>query len=65
MDPVDPTMRIFVEGELVSLDDFLAIPLPDRVRMLLERRVAFFSGTRPVEASVALAGLRRAQARTR
>ena len=40
---------------------FLAIPLPDRVRMLLERRVAFFTGEQPVEASVALAALRRAR----
>ena len=41
--------------------DEMAIPLPDRVRMLLERRVAFFTGEQPVEASVALAALRRAR----
>lgn len=61
----DPPLRIFVEGELVTLDAFLAIPLTDRVRMLLESRVSFFSGTEPLEASVALATLRRLQARAR
>ncbi len=65
MDAADPALRIFVDGELVSLDDFFAIPLPDRVRMLLERRVAFFSGAEPVEASVALSGLRRARSNVR
>jgi hypothetical protein len=35
-------------------DAFLALPLRDRVRMILQNQARFFLGGRPVEARVAL-----------
>ena len=48
-------------GELVStlsVSQFCAMPLTDRVRAVLERRVLFFHDDQPIDMSAALRALR-------
>lgn len=40
-----------------STYDFLRLPLTERIQVILERRVEFFSGGQPVDRSVALQSL--------
>jgi len=43
--------------DLYSSYDFLRLPLPDRIQVILERRVEFLKGGEPVDRSVALQSL--------
>jgi hypothetical protein len=43
--------------------EFLAMPLSDRIRAVLERRAEFYLGTAPVDRAVALASMRRVNVR--
>jgi hypothetical protein len=56
--------RVFVETtqgrEQLTVERFLALPLPVRVRHILSRSIQFFDGPVPVEQKLALASLRRA-----
>lgn len=49
----------------LSVPDFLALPIHERVRLVLERRVDFFRGEVWVERSAALKSLRENDARPR
>ena len=53
-------VRINEEGieRTLTLHEFLAFPLPYRIRLILERRVEFFLGSAPVERRTALQALR-------
>lgn len=53
-------VRINEEGNhaTLTLGEFLAFPLPHRIRLLLERRVDFFLGSEPIERRTALQALR-------
>jgi hypothetical protein len=42
----------------LSVQQFCALPLAERLRAVLERRVRFFSGSQPVESREALKALR-------
>jgi hypothetical protein len=56
----DRVVRKTTHGdESMPAADFLALPLTERVRLILERNVAFYLGEKPVSASKALAGLRK------
>ena len=46
------------DTERLDLDDFLAMPVHQRIRMLLGERLVFFSGNEPVDRRRALAALR-------
>ncbi|HEX6240757.1 MAG TPA: hypothetical protein VFZ61_07685 [Polyangiales bacterium] len=46
----------------LSVSQFSAMPLTDRVRAVLERRVLFFRDDQPIEMSDALRALRQAGA---
>ena len=41
----------------VSVAEFLSIPLTERVRLIMEKRLEFFDGDAPVERSSGLRGL--------
>ncbi len=41
-----------------SADEFLALPLHERVKHILGREIRFFMGERPVDRAVALRSLR-------
>jgi len=53
-------VKISEEGDqrTVALPEFLAFPLPRRIRLILERRVEFFLGSEPIERRTALQALR-------
>jgi hypothetical protein len=60
-----PFDRVAVDAEadgtpaaIVTADEFLAIPVHQRVTWLLERKLTFLLGTRPVDSRVALMALR-------
>jgi hypothetical protein len=55
-----PFDRVTVDGEALQMtaDEFLQVPLHERVTWMLERRMSFFLGTRPVDSRVALMALR-------
>jgi hypothetical protein len=55
-----PFDRVTVDAGAIQLtaEEFLAVPLHDRVTWMLERRMAFFIGERPVDSRVALMALR-------
>jgi hypothetical protein len=55
-----PFDRVTVDDGAIVLTaaEFLAVPLHDRVTWMLERRMAFFLGARPVDSRVALMALR-------
>jgi hypothetical protein len=56
----DRVVRKTAHGdESMPAADFLALPLTERVRLILEQSVAFYMGDKPVKASKALAGLRK------
>jgi len=46
----------------VELDEFLSMPLHDRIQTILERRVRFFRGSEEVQPLSALKALNSAQA---
>jgi len=46
-----------------SVDEFLALPLSDRVKSILFGRISFFSNGEPVNTTVALNALRNLDAR--
>jgi hypothetical protein len=46
------------ERRPMRLEDFLAIPLPDKIRHILARTVEFYAGRTPVDRRIALAALR-------
>jgi hypothetical protein len=58
-----PFDRVVLGGRTYSVDEFLAIPLSQRVRHILNAEVTFFRAGSPVKASEALAGLREAMVR--
>jgi hypothetical protein len=41
----------------LSVDQFLALPLNERVRYVLSQHIAFYDGVAPVERSIALRSL--------
>jgi hypothetical protein len=45
-----------------SVDRFLALPLSQRIKVILERRVTFFLNEAEVDRNTALNGLRKARA---
>jgi hypothetical protein len=45
-------------GESLSVEAFLALPLPTRLRAIFEQRVEFFRNGEPVELQEALRALR-------
>jgi hypothetical protein len=53
-----PFDRVVLGGRTYSVNEFLEIPLSQRVRHILNREVTFLQGRSPVNASAALAGLR-------
>jgi hypothetical protein len=58
-----PFDRIVLAGKTYSVDEFLEIPLSQRVRHILNCEVTFLRAGSPVKASHALAGLRAAMER--
>lgn len=44
-----------------SVDSFLALPLSQRIKVILERRVTFYQHDSEVDRNVALNGLRKAR----
>jgi len=42
----------------LSVDAFLALPLSERIRLVLSRAIEFYHGSQPVDRRVALASLR-------
>ena len=48
------------ERRAMALDDFLSMPLPDKIRHILARSVEFYLGRTPVDRRAALAALREA-----
>jgi hypothetical protein len=40
-----------------SIANFLALPLPERVSLILQRRLKFFKGNTPVDRSIGLKSL--------
>jgi len=54
---------IVVDGRSVSFtaDQFLALPLADRIRYILGKQCTFYRGATPVDTKVALASLRGTQ----
>ena len=49
--------------ERLTADQFFAMPLSERVRMLIERTARFYLGDVEVDRAAALASLRRSRAR--
>jgi hypothetical protein len=47
----------------LSKEDFLSLPLSQRIRCVIERTATFYSGSREVDRHRAINGLRRAEAR--
>jgi hypothetical protein len=45
------------EQRLLSAYEFMRLPLPDRIRYILERRIEFRKGTLTIERSVGLQSL--------
>ena len=63
MSEVDlPFDRVRVGSEVYSAQEFMSLPLSQRVRHLLKREAMFFLGEAPVRPSLALGGLRAAAA---
>jgi len=60
-----PFDTCFIEGRRHSVDEFLRMPLRARVRYIPRGEVTFFRGDTPVQAAVALNGLRAAAADTK
>ena len=57
--PFDRVEMSSSTGTLVlSVQDFCNLPLAERLRVVLERRVKFFQGAEPVESRDALKALR-------
>jgi hypothetical protein len=60
--PPLPFDRVEVQNETgvqrLTAEQFLATPLADRVTWLLEQRMSFFLGAKPVDSRVALMALR-------
>lgn len=56
--PSLPFDHVLVRGRKHTVDEFLEIPLSQRVKHLLNREVAFFQGDSPVNARFALSQLR-------
>lgn len=46
--------------QVIPLDVFLTMPLHERTRFILERRISFFLGEAPVDRRVALRAIMRA-----
>ena len=61
---VQPFTRVNIRGQrgtrVMSSDEFLSLPLHERVEYILGRSVDFFDGQQPVELKAALAWLRTA-----
>lgn len=61
-----PFDSVSIRGERgtysISAEQFLALPIHERVQHILSRNVDFFCGTEPVELRAALAWLRTASA---
>jgi hypothetical protein len=58
-DPL-PFDRVVLRGRTYSAEEFLRLSLNQRVRHILKRDVEFFHGDAKVDATTALAGLRKA-----
>jgi len=48
-------------GQSWTVEEFLSLPLDERIRIILAREVEFFRGPTPVDRREALAALRRRQ----
>ena len=60
--PFDAVMLdLGAEKRLMSAYEFMHLPLADRIRYILERRIEFRKGTLPVDRSVGLQSLMGAQ----
>jgi hypothetical protein len=60
--PFDAVMLdLGAEKRLLSAYEFMHLPLPDRIRYILERRIEFRKGTLTIERSVGLQSLMGAQ----
>ena len=59
---IQPFNRVSIRGQdgtrWMSSEQFLALPLHERVQYILARNVDFFDGQRPVDLKAALAWLR-------
>jgi hypothetical protein len=56
--PFDMISIARAEGaQSVSLAEFLAMPLDERVRLIMEKRLQFFAGDAPVDRGIGLRGL--------
>jgi hypothetical protein len=56
--PFDAVMLdLGAEKRLLSAYEFMRLPLPDRIRYILERRIEFRKGTLTIERSVGLQSL--------
>ena len=60
--PFDRVVITDVSGSrTLSVEGFLALPLSQRIRLVLDRSVTFFNRDREVDRNLALDGLRKAR----
>ncbi len=60
--PFDRVVITEVSGSrTLSVEGFLALPLSQRIRLVLDRSVTFYSKDREVDRNLALDGLRKAR----
>ncbi len=60
--PFDRVVITEVSGtRTLSVEGFLALPLSQRIRLVLDRSVTFYSKDREVDRNLALDGLRKAR----